>query len=123
MVFLLLSVTLIIVYIIVGDRHACPIIYTHNPTIKNMSDLEQIKHEIKNIKARNKRVETDKAWETSFLRKIIILILTYIVIAIFFYCAKIDKPFISAIVPALAFVLSTLSIPVFKKVWLRYFYR
>ncbi len=88
-----------------------------------MNDLEQINQEIKKIKARNKRVEADKAWETSFLRKVIILALTYIVIAIFFYFAKIEKPFINAIVPSLAFVLSTLSIPVFKKVWLRYFYK
>ena len=88
-----------------------------------MSELETIKHEINQIKKRNKRVEADKAWETSFLRKVIILLLTYIVIAIFFYFAKIEKPFINAIVPALAFVLSTLSIPVFKKVWLKYFYK
>ena len=88
-----------------------------------MNDLEKIKQEIEQIKKRNKRVEADKAWETSVLRKIIILILTYVVIAIFFYFAKIDKPFTNAIVPALAFVLSTLSIPIFKKMWLKYYYK
>ena len=37
-------------------------------------DLEK---EIKEIKERNKRVETDKAWETSWTRKICIALLTY----------------------------------------------
>ena len=88
-----------------------------------MNDLEKIKQEIAKIKARNKRVEADKAWETSFLRKIMVLVLTYIVISLFFLFAKIEEPFINAIVPALAFVLSTMSIPVFKKVWVKYFYK
>jgi uncharacterized membrane protein YccC len=74
--------------------------------------------EINEIKQRNKRVELDKAWETSLARKIIIAILTYIVIVIFFYFANLPKPFINSIVPTLAFLLSTLSLPLFKKIWL-----
>ena len=38
-----------------------------------MSDLEK---QIKDIQTRNKRVEMDKAWETSTLRKLCIAILT-----------------------------------------------
>ena len=78
-----------------------------------------LEKEIKNIKSRNKKVESDKAWETSWTRRIIILALTYIVIVIFFYSANIEKPFINSIVPALAFVLSTLTLPFFKKIWLK----
>jgi len=77
-----------------------------------------IKDEIKNIKERNKRVELDKAWETSLTRKIIIAVLTYIVIVIFFYFAELPKPFINSIVPSLAFIISTLSLPIFKKIWI-----
>jgi len=61
----------------------------------------------------------NKSWETSLTRKIIIVILTYIVIIIFFYMAELPKPFINSIVPALAFVLSTATIPYFKKVWIK----
>jgi polyferredoxin len=75
--------------------------------------------EINKIKERNKRVELDKAWETSWTRKIIIVILTYLVIVVFFYFAGLPKPFANSIVPALAFVLSNLSLPVFKKIWAR----
>jgi len=45
------------------------------------------KKEIKNIIKRNKKVEADKAWETSFSRKILIAVLTYIVIVLFFHFA------------------------------------
>ena len=81
-----------------------------------MKDLEK---EIKEIKQRNKRVEADKAWETSFARKIIIAILTYFTIVIFYFFAGLPNPFMNAIVPTIAFVLSTLSLPFFKRIWLK----
>lgn len=84
-----------------------------------MTTLEELQLEIEEIKKRNRRVETDKAWETSWTRKIVISILTYSVIVIVFYFAKLPKPFINAIVPAVAFVVSTLTVPLFKKWWLK----
>ena len=84
-----------------------------------MAALKELEKEIGKIKARNKKVELDKAWETSWTRKIILFILTYIVIVIFFIMADLPKPFINSIVPAIAFVLSTLSLPLFKKMWIR----
>lgn len=85
-----------------------------------MATLKELEEEIKKIKERNKRVEKDKAWETSWTRRIILFILTYIVIVIFFYFAELPKPFINSIVPAVAFVLSTLTLPFIKEFWLRY---
>ena len=79
-----------------------------------------IAKEIQKIKERNQLVELDKAWETSFTRKIIIAVLTYFVIVIFFYFAGLPKPWTNSIVPALAFLLSTLSLPYFKKIWLKH---
>lgn len=83
-----------------------------------MERVEQLEKEIKNIKERNKRVEDDKAWETSWIRKVLILLLTYIVIVVFFYFAGLSKPFVNSIVPAIAFILSTLTLTFFKKIWL-----
>jgi hypothetical protein len=88
-----------------------------------MATIQELETEIKLIKERNLKVEADKAWETSLARKIIIAFLTYFVIVIFFYFAGLPKPWINSLVPALGFVLSTLSIPFFKKVWLKYLYR
>ena len=76
--------------------------------------------EIKAIIERNKRVEKDKAWETSFTRRIIIALLTYLLIVLFLWMIKIEKPWLNALVPTIAFVLSTLSLPFFKRIWLRY---
>jgi preprotein translocase subunit SecF len=84
-----------------------------------MDDITQIKKDIVEIKERNTRVETEKAWEMSLFRKILIAILTYFVIVIFFIFAKLPKPFLGAIVPAIGFILSTLSISYFKNIWIK----
>lgn len=79
-----------------------------------------MRREIQEIKKRNARVEIDKAWETSATRKLIIAALTYIVIVVFFISAELPRPWANAIVPSIAFLLSTMSIPLFKKLWMRY---
>ena len=82
--------------------------------------MKEIRKRLDAIEQRNKKVELDKAWETSWARRIIISILTYLTIVIFFFVAQLPKPFINSIVPAAAFVLSTLSLPFFKKLWVKY---
>ena len=78
-------------------------------------DLEK---EIKKIQERNKRVELDKAWETSWTRKICIMILTYIVVIIYSYVIrKYDNIFLSSLVPVIGFTLSTLSLKLVRKIW------
>lgn len=79
-----------------------------------MNNLEQ---EIQRLKARNQRVEKDKAWETSGFRKVVIAVLTYVVVLVFFVVAELPDPYVSALVPSLAFVLSTLSLGIFRKIW------
>lgn len=88
-----------------------------------MNDYNKLEQEVSKIKDRNSKVEADKAWETSFFRKVLIAILTYTVIVLFFYIADLQKPFINAIVPTIGFVLSTLSLPVFKNLWINHFYK
>lgn len=84
-----------------------------------MPTTEELQQQIDEIKERNQKVEADKAWETSWTRRLIILVFTYLVITIFFYSANLPYPFLNAIVPSLAFVISTLSISFFKKWWLK----
>ena len=80
--------------------------------------LKELEKEIAKVKVRNKRVEADKAWETSFTRKILVTVFTYFVIVLFFYFAELPKPFVNSIVPALAFLLSTVTLSFFKKMWM-----
>jgi len=84
-----------------------------------MNEINALKEEIRELKSRNARVEADKAWETSWMRKLLISALTYIAITLFFYFASLSKPFISAIVPTIGFVISTLSVPIFKNIWIK----
>jgi len=79
--------------------------------------------DIESIKERNKRVERDKAWETSKTRRIIIALMTYIVIVIFLWSINAPKPWLNAIVPTVGFFLSTLTLTFFKQFWINYIYK
>ncbi len=82
-----------------------------------MDKFVELEKRIEKIEARNSSVELNKAWETSLTRKILIAIFTYLAIALYFkFVIKID-PWINAIVPTVGFLLSTLTMPFFKKLW------
>lgn len=78
-------------------------------------DLEK---EIAAIKARNKRVETDKAWETSWTRRLCIMVLTYAVVVLYSATiSQVPNVFLSSLVPVMGFLLSTLSLRLIRKAW------
>ena len=83
-----------------------------------MISLEDLQKDVRTIKERNARVEADKAWETSWLRRGLVMVLTYIVIVVFFLVAELPNPWVNAIVPAVAFLLSTVSVGLMKNWWL-----
>ncbi len=79
---------------------------------------KELEKEIEKIKRRNKRVEKDKAWETSMTRKITIAILTYMVVVLYSYLiSKISNVFLTSLVPVIGFLLSTLSLNMIRKIW------
>tara|TARA_Y100000310_G_C20288969_1_gene626280 strand:+ start:116 stop:379 length:264 start_codon:yes stop_codon:yes gene_type:complete len=80
---------------------------------------KQIEKEINQIKKRNKRVESDKAWETSIFRRIIITLMTYIIIVLFLWIINIPNYWLNALIPTAGFILSTLSLPILKKWWIK----
>lgn len=84
-----------------------------------MASLAELEKDIRAIKERNKKVEADKAWETSWQRKVAIVALTYVVTAIVFASIGVPKPFENALVPTTAFLLSTLTLEVFKGIWIK----
>lgn len=78
----------------------------------------EIENEIIQIKKRNKKVELDKAWETSWTRKLCICILTYIVVVIYSYViSRVTNIWLSSLVPVIGFTLSTLSLNVVRRYW------
>ena len=81
-------------------------------------ELKELEEEIVKIKERNKKVELDKTWETSWTRKICIMILTYIVVIIYSYVIKeFDNIFLSSLVPVIGYTLSTLSLRLVRNIW------
>lgn len=73
---------------------------------------------IKKIEERNKRVELDKSWETSWTRKICIIILTYIIVITYSYLIReYNYVLLTSLVPVIGFTLSTLSLKAVRKIW------
>ena len=85
-----------------------------------MTSIQDLEKEILLIKTRNKKVEIDKAWETSWTRKFLLMTFTYLGIGFYLRAINIDKPWLNAIVPSIGFLLSTLTLPYFKKIWEKY---
>jgi len=81
-------------------------------------DNKELENEIVKIKERNKKVELDKAWETSWSRKICICVLTYIVVVIYSHLInKISNIWLSSLVPVIGFTLSTVSLTFVRNIW------
>lgn len=77
----------------------------------------KLEERVKKIEQRNKRVEQDKAWETSWTIRICIMVLTYIIFVIYSYIIKkFDNVFLSSLVPVIGF---TLSISLIRKIWVK----
>ena len=81
-------------------------------------NTDELKKEIEQIKERNHRVEMDKAWETSWVRRLCICALTYFVVVFYSYIiSQTNNIFLSSIVPVIGFVLSTLSLKFVRRIW------
>ena len=88
-----------------------------------MDRLERVEKEVEELKKRNLRVEADKAWETSLSRRAVIILATYLSVALYLNAIGVREPWLNAIVPALGFSLSTLTLPFFRSFWSRFLYR
>lgn len=82
-----------------------------------MESVDELESRIEAIEKRNKNVEEDKAWETSWMRRGLIALFTYLSIALYLKFIVGINPWINAIVPTIGFLLSTLTLPFFRKLW------
>lgn len=83
-----------------------------------MDEVKKLREEVELIKARNKRVEADKAWETSKTRTAVIAVSTFLLIYIVMRLIGADNPELNAIISAAAYWISTESYGVLKRWWL-----
>lgn len=84
-----------------------------------MTKLQELEKEIEFIKARNRRVEADKAWELSPTRTTFISLTTFILLYVFFRLNQSEAPFLNALLSTVAYLLSTFSYGILKSWWLK----
>jgi hypothetical protein len=78
-----------------------------------------IKTEVEQIISRNKKVETDKAWETSWTRVIFLGGIIYLTAGAWLKILNDTYPWLKAFIPPLGFIVSTWSLPIIKKWWVK----
>lgn len=81
-----------------------------------------LEERVEKIEERNKRVEKDKAWETSKSRIVLLFLLTYFSMVLILTALRLQDPWINALIVAVGFLLSTLTLPWFRALWERYIY-
>ncbi len=75
------------------------------------------------IKKRNARVESNKAWEISWTRRLCIAVATYWIAVLYMQIVGLSHPFWGAFVPSGGYLLSTMSLLFIKNYWLKNIYQ
>jgi hypothetical protein len=78
-----------------------------------------LEQDIFDLKTRNSRVEGEKAWEGSLARIASVSAITYVSAAALLYSIGAERILLSATMPVLGFLLSTLSLPPLKRWWIK----
>ena len=82
------------------------------------NQIKNIERQIQEIKERNRKVEADKAWETSWFRTMSIVLITYAIAAVVFWLIGAKNIFRNALIPTIGYFLSAQSLPAIKKWWI-----
>ncbi len=85
---------------------------------QRLSNIEEMTQKLVLI---DKYYQLQTAWEKSAMRTILIAITTYILSAIFLYILNFQYFYINAVLPTVGFMLTTLSIPFIKRIWIKYY--
>jgi hypothetical protein len=86
-----------------------------------LSRIESLEAKVIAIERRNRRVEADKAWETSYARMLLIAVITYILASLVLWIIQVQNPHLGALIPTLGYALSTLTLSAGKEIWIKYF--
>ena len=70
------------------------------------------------LESRNRRVEGDKAWETSWTRRLAIMVLTYITTVFYLQFVLHVNPWINGLASVIGYFVSTLTVGLLKQRWL-----
>ncbi len=85
--------------------------------------IKNLEKEVEIIKARNLKVEGDKAWETSWFRVLLISGIIYVIAFKVLYFIGAQNYFLNALVPAIGYLISVQSLPFIKRWWIKNNYK
>jgi hypothetical protein len=80
-----------------------------------MAEQQTLEERVAKLEARNRRVEADKAWETSLTRRVSIMILIYLTVVFYLHFVIHINPWVNGLVPVIGYSVSTLTISRLKK--------
>jgi hypothetical protein len=80
----------------------------------------ELEERVSKIEERNAIVEADKAWETSWTRRTLVMLFTYLAMSVYLWAIGVGDPWLNGIVPTAAFMISSLTLPYFKREWLKH---
>ncbi len=87
-------------------------------------EVKNLEKRLRAIEFRNNKVEADKAWETSLTRKILLALFTYLAIGLYLqFVLELNNAWLNAVIPSIGFLLSTLTLPFFKRIWIEKIYK
>ncbi|HSK00936.1 MAG TPA: hypothetical protein VK932_06835 [Kofleriaceae bacterium] len=81
--------------------------------------LDDVRRDVLEIQQRNARVEQDKAWETSWTRRLVIAVAIWAGAWPWLASLGAEHAERHAVVPSVAYLVSTLSLPIVKRWWMR----
>lgn len=84
-----------------------------------MDPLKNLENQINSINERNKKVEADKAWETSKFRVFSICLITYVIASFVLYFIGNQNFLLNAFIPTIGYFLSIQSLPIIKNWWIK----
>jgi hypothetical protein len=79
-----------------------------------MAEKLTLEERVDRLEARNRRVEADKAWEISWTRRFVLMILIYVIVVFYLRFVVHIDPWINGLVPVIGYFLSTLTISFLK---------
>lgn len=82
-----------------------------------MAEKLNLEERLEKLEARNQRVEADKAWETSWPRRLSIMVLIYFTVVFYLHFVIHISPWINALVLVIGYFLSTFTVGFLKKRW------
>lgn len=81
--------------------------------------IDDLEARVEAIEARNRRVELDKDWERSLVRRAAVAGTTYAAAVILLFVIDAARPWLGAAVPTMGYLLSTLALPPLRRIWER----